>query len=192
MNLWWLLVPLSYLLGTFPTAQLVAAIAGHDPTAEGSGNPGATNVFRVAGARAGAAVLVGDVLKGLVPSLIGLALDGRPLGLAAGLAAMVGHIAPLTRPLRGGKGVATLGGTGLALYPLVSIGLLAVWAVVMRLYRTASLGSLAMITLFPIGVAVRGRPWWEVASVAAAGALVLLRHRGNIGRLIHGDERVID
>ena len=110
MNLWWLLIPISYVLGTFPTAHIVAGLVGHDPTAEGSGNPGATNVYRVAGKKAGAIVLIGDLLKGVVPSLVCLLIDGRTLALAAGMAAMIGHVAPITRKFNGGKGVATLTG----------------------------------------------------------------------------------
>ena len=192
MNPWWLLVPVSYVVGAFPTAHLIAGTAGHDPTTEGSGNPGASNVYRVAGARAGVAVLFGDILKGLVPALVGLAADGRPLGLIAGLAAMIGHIAPVTRLLRGGKGVATLGGTTMVMYPLVAATLIAIWLVIMRRFKTASLGSLVMVVLLPAGVAIRGRPWWEIALTAAAAILVILRHRQNIGRLLHGDERLID
>ncbi len=188
VNPWWLLVPLSYVLGSMPVAGVVAGTAGHDPTREGSGNPGASNVFRVAGVKAGVVVLLGDVLKGLGPSLVGLAVDGRPLGLAAGLAAMVGHIAPLGRLRRGGKGVATLGGTTLALYPLGAAALIVLWLLIVSKAKVASVASLVVVGLLPVVVAVSSRSWGEVAATAAASAIVALRHRANIERLIAGQE----
>jgi glycerol-3-phosphate acyltransferase PlsY len=186
---WWLLVAGAYLMGSAPNARAIGALAGHDPTVEGSGNPGASNVYRVAGRRAGVAVLLLDVLKGLVPSLAGMGVGGRGLSLACGVAAVVGHVFPLGRLRRGGKGVATTGGMALALYPLVFGALALIWLVVMRVARTASVGSLVLATLLPIGVAVSGRPWWEIAAVGATCLLVVLRHRANIGRLLRRQER---
>lgn len=191
MNTWWLLVPLSYLVGSFPTAQLIGRLIGTDPTSQGSGNPGASNMYRVAGRRAGAVVLVGDVLKGFVPAAVGVIADGRPLGVACALAAMIGHILPATRGFRGGKGVATLGGACWFLYPLVAIGLMATWGLTMRLFRTASVGSLVMAILLPVGVALRGRPAWEVAAMVGAALVVIVRHRSNIIRIAHKQEGVL-
>ena len=87
------------------------------PTREGSGNPGATNVLRVAGRRAGAIALVGDLLKGAVPAAVGWAVGGHGLGVACGVAAVVGHVLPATRRFRGGKGVATAAGMAVVLFP---------------------------------------------------------------------------
>lgn len=186
-----MLVPLSYLLGAFPTALLIGKLTGHDPTTEGSGNPGASNVLRVAGRRAGAAVLVGDALKGAVPALVGLAVDGRPLAVACGVAAMAGHIAPVGRIRTGGKGVATLGGAVTVLNPIVALALMSSFLVVMWRFRIPALGSLTMAALLPIGLIVRGRPWWEVGAMTAAAALVAVRHRANIARLWRRDELTI-
>jgi acyl phosphate:glycerol-3-phosphate acyltransferase len=187
----WLLVPLSYALGAFPTANLVGRLVGRDPTREGSGNPGASNVYRLAGKRAGIAVLVIDLCKGAGPAAVGLAIGGRSLGVACGLAAMAGHVLPADRRFRGGKGVATLGGACLILYPLVSLCLLAIWVAVMRASRVAALGSLAMAALLPVGVAITGRPGWEVAATAAAAIVVIVRHRSNVDRLLRGHERTM-
>ena len=193
MNLWWLLIPASYALGTFPTAHIVAGLVGHDPTAEGSGNPGATNVYRVAGAKAGVIVLLGDFLKGLTPTLVCLLIDGRLLGLAAGMAAMVGHIAPITRKFNGGKGVATLAGFSVALYPFVVLALFVIWIPLMKFFRRASLGSLVMVLLFPLGVLIMPETrWYEVVITAVASLLVTLRHHENIKRLFKGQEHAIE
>jgi glycerol-3-phosphate acyltransferase PlsY len=183
-----LLVVAAYLVGTFPTALLVARRRGHDPTTEGSGNPGATNVYRVAGRRAGVVVLLGDVAKGALPAAAGLAVGGRAWGVAAGAAAVLGHVAPLTRRLRGGKGVATAGGMSLVLWPVVSVVLLALFAVTSRISRVASIGSLAMAAGLPVGVALSGRAGWEVAAAAGLAVVVVARHHDNIRRLLGGRE----
>jgi glycerol-3-phosphate acyltransferase PlsY len=179
----------AYLLGTFPSAQLVGARLGIDPTQTGSGNPGATNVLRTAGRRAGALVFAGDALKGAVPAALGLLVDDRGLAVACWAAAVLGHVFPLTRRLRGGKGVATAGGGTLVLYPLVGVALLVVFAAVVRLSRTASLGSLAVAVALPLLVAASDRPGWEVAAAAGVSVLVVIRHAGNIRRLLHREER---
>jgi glycerol-3-phosphate acyltransferase PlsY len=191
VDFWWLLLPASYVLGSFPTARLVARTSGHDPTVEGSGNPGASNVYRVAGARAGLAVLTGDILKGFVPAAVALAAEGRTLALAVGLAAMVGHIAPFSRLGRGGKGVATLGGTTIALYPLVALACITIFGILLYRFKIPSVGSLAMLVMLPIGVAIGAWSWGEVAAVSAASVLVILRHGANIARLVRGREHVI-
>jgi glycerol-3-phosphate acyltransferase PlsY len=187
----WLLVPLSYVLGAFPTAGLVGRLVGRDPSREGSGNPGASNVYRLAGKRAGIVVLIVDVCKGALPAAIGLAVGGRPLGVACGLAAMAGHVLPVDRRFRGGKGVATLGGACLVLYPMVSLCLLVVWVAVMRASRVAALGSMAMAALLPVGVAIVGRPAWEIAAATAAAIVVIVRHRSNVERLLGGREHTM-
>lgn len=192
MNGWWLLVPLSFIVGGFPTAHLIGFFTGNDPSREGSGNPGASNMYRVAGRRAGAIVLIGDGLKGFVPAALGVAADGRPLGVACGLAAMLGHILPATRGFRGGgKGVATLGGACFFLYPLIALGALVLFALSVRLTRIAAIGSIVMAVWLPIGVAVRGRPGWEIAAAAGAALVVIVRHQTNISRIVRGEERAV-
>lgn len=184
-----LVVALGYLLGTVPTAQVVGRRIGRDPTREGSGNPGASNVYRTAGAKAGATVFAGDVLKGLVATGIGLAAGDRTLALACGAAAVVGHVAPVTRRFRGGKGVATGVGVVLVLFPLLALGVLVVWAAIARLTRKASLASIVAVVALLAAVAAVGRPAIEIIGVAAVALLILLRHASNIERLVRGDER---
>ena len=187
-----LLVPLAYLLGTFPTAVLVGRAAGHDPTAEGSGNPGASNVYRLAGARAGAVVFAGDLLKGVLPALAGLAVAGSPFATGLGTAAALGHMFPVTRGFRGGRGVATVAGLMCVLHPLVSVGQLVVWFAVARLSHRASVASLVIAVALPAALAAVGRPGWEVAAAGALCLLVIVRHAPNVRRLLTGEERRLD
>lgn len=183
------MVALGYLLGTVPTAQLVGGRIGRDPTSEGSGNPGATNVYRTGGAKAGALVFVGDLLKGMAATGVGWWAGGRELALVCGAAAVLGHVFPATRRLRGGKGVATAIGMVLVVFPLLAMGALVLWAVIVKATRKVSLASIVLAALLPVGVAVVGRPIVEVAIVVAVALLVVARHANNIERLLRGDER---
>ena len=188
MDLGWALLVPAYLLGTFPTAILVGRQAGRDPTREGSGNPGASNAFRTMGARAGALVLAGDLLKGALGAGLGLPSGNRAIAVACGLAAVLGHVLPAPRRFRGGKGVATAAGMTFVLLPVVAVVLAVVWAVTARLSGTASLASITIAVGLPVGAALAGRPPGEVLAFAACGALVVLRHRANIDRLLGGSE----
>ena len=186
----WIVVAVgAYGIGTFPTAQLVGRRFGRDPTTEGSGNPGATNVYRTAGRRAGVLVGVIDVLKGAGPAAVGCVVDGRPLATVAWVAAVSGHVLPVTRRLRGGKGVATAAGGAAVLHPVVTLALGFVFALVARATHRASLGSVGIAILLPVGVAVTGRPGWEIVAASALGALVLVRHGANVRRLLAGTEQ---
>lgn len=190
MDPWWLLVPVSYLFGTFPTAVLVGRVVGHDPTAEGSGNPGATNMYRVAGRGAAAVVLLGDLLKGVLPTLLGLLAGGRALGAAAGAAAIIGHIAPLMRRFQGGKGFATGAGVAFTMWPLVALGGLLVWLGSFKLFRRSSLSALLTVAVFPLGVWISGRDPWEIVYAAVFGLVIIGRHHENIRRLVRREESV--
>jgi len=165
----------AYLLGTFPTALLVARAGGHDVLREGSGNPGASNVARIMGWRAGLLVMAGDLAKGAIAAGVGLAVAGRPAAYVLGILAVLGHTYPVTRHFVGGKGVATAGGMLAVLQPLVVLVL-------------ASVGSLVVTVLFPVGVAFTGRAGWEIAIATAVAALIVLRHLPNLRRLVRGQE----
>ena len=181
-----LLVPVAWLLGTFPSAQLVARAHGHDILAEGSGNPGASNVHRLLGWRAGALVLLADFAKGAVAAGAGLAIGGRAGACILGVAAVVGHTYPLYR--KGGKGVAAAGGALVVLYPFVVIGLALCWVVLARVLHKASLASLLTTVFFPVAVGVLGYDRWEVGVVGGLALLVVLRHSANIRRLLRREE----
>ena len=180
------LVPLAWLLGTFPSAVLVARAHGRDITAEGSGNPGASNVSRLLGWKAGLLVLVLDFAKGAIAAGVGMAVAGRGAAFILGVAAVVGHTLPLYR--KGGKGVATAGGALVVLYPAIVVGLGIVWFVIARVLKKASLGSLVCSILFPLAVLGMGYDLWEAAAVAALAVLVIARHAGNIRRLVRRQE----
>jgi glycerol-3-phosphate acyltransferase PlsY len=181
-----LLVPVAWLLGTFPSAQLVARAHGHDILAEGSGNPGASNVHRLLGWRAGALVLLADFAKGALAAGGGYAIGGRAGACILGVAAVVGHTYPLYR--KGGKGVAAAGGALVVLYPFVVIGLGLCWFVLARVLHKASLASLLTTILFPVAVLVLGYDRWEVGVVGGIALLVVLRHSANIRRLFRREE----
>ncbi len=177
-----------YLLGCFPTAALVGRRVGHDPALEGSRNPGATNVYRVAGTRAGVAVLAGDLAKGAVAAAAGLAVGGRVEAVVVGAAAVVGHVLPAPRRFRGGKGVATAAGTVLVADPAVAAAVGGGWLLVVAISRRASLGSVVAAAGAPLAAGLAGRPAGEVGALAAVGVLVIARHRQNISRLLRGEE----
>lgn len=182
-----LVIP-AYFLGTFPSALLVARVGGRDVLREGSGNPGASNVARLMGWKAGLIVLAADFGKGAIASGVGLAVAGRGGAFALGIAAVIGHIFPVTRHFRGGKGVATAGGMLIVLYPIIVLGLAVVWFLVARVFKLASLGSLLCAVLFPILVALAGYGAVETVVITALALVVIARHASNLRRLFGGRE----
>jgi glycerol-3-phosphate acyltransferase PlsY len=183
-----LLAGAAYLAGSFPTASIVGMISGHDHSKEGSGNPGASNVYRTSGAAYGIATVVIDALKGFLPVLVTLLVVDRPWAAVAWVAVTIGHVFPLGRFRHGGKGVATGGGGSLPLFPIYGLALLIVFAVVVRLTKTASIGSLAIAVLTPVGIGFLFEHVVELYASIAVSLLVIARHRGNIARLARGRE----
>lgn len=178
----------AYAVGTFPTAIMVGRRLGFDPTTTGSGNPGASNSARIGGARAGALVLLGDAGKGAVAAGLGYVVDGRTLAWLAGAAAVAGHLWPVTRRLRGGKGVATVAGVGLVCAPLGFLVLAVVFAAVVRIAGKAAVGSILVSALIPVSQIVLGHSWFEVAIGVLLGLVIIVRHRSNIVGLVRGAE----
>jgi glycerol-3-phosphate acyltransferase PlsY len=185
---WVLLAVPSYVIGSFPTAQIVGRRFGADVTNQGSGNPGASNTFRVAGKKAGVIVFVVDICKGLVPTVAGLLVSGRPVAMVCGVAAVAGHTLPVTRRFRGGKGVATAGGLGFGLYPLHSTALIVLWFVVAKLTHKASIASLFVVVGLPVAVAVTGHRAWETICISVLGVFIVFRHKDNLKRLMAHSE----
>jgi glycerol-3-phosphate acyltransferase PlsY len=176
----WLLVVGAFFLGTFPSALLIGRIVGHNPTREGSGNPGATNMFRIAGLKAGGATLVIDVAKALVAALLGQWVGGTTLAAWCGAAAVVGHIFPPLRTSRGGKGVACFGGMTIGAWPLLAPFALVVWIGSAKLSGHSFVGALAGTPTVAIGTMIMGRPLTEVIIAWAITALIISRHHTNI------------
>jgi glycerol-3-phosphate acyltransferase PlsY len=183
-----LAVVAAYVLGTFPSAILIARANGVDIATFGSGNPGASNVTRALGWRKGAWVYGLDALKGALAAGLGLWIDGRPLAYVCGAAAILGHMFPATRHFRGGKGVATGSGVLFVLYPIIAPLSVAVWWVVSRVTGKAALGSVVAVALVPIALLVDGAPAWEFAAGAGVCALIVVKHTGNIKRMIRREE----
>lgn len=182
----------AYLFGTMPSAIVVARSKGVDITSFGSGNPGASNVGRALGMKWGALVFVLDAAKGAVPVAVALvAADGRGLAYVCGAASILGHIFPVTRSFKGGKGIATGGGVLLPLHPPVMIGAVAFWLITAKVTKKASVASIVVVPLVMVALAVLGTPAWEIAALVGLGALIEIRHLSNIKRLITGTEHAV-
>jgi glycerol-3-phosphate acyltransferase PlsY len=182
----------AYLLGSIPTSLVLARTRGIDLREWGSGNLGATNLYRATGFGLASLCLLVDVGKGFVPARFFTRLDGLEgpqLALAYGIAAVLGHVFPIWAKFRGGKGVATGGGVYLALAP-VAVGLgFAAWIVIILTLRIASLASLIVATLLPGLVYLSGHRFDFVfwASIPLL-AFVWWTHRSNLRRLLAGTE----
>ena len=182
------LLPLAYLLGCFPSAAIVTRASGRDVTREGSGNPGASNTFRLLGWKAGLIVLFLDVGKGALAAGVGLAIDGHRGAYILGVAAVLGHVFPITRKFKGGRGVATGAGVVLVVFPLVSVILAVVWIAIARGLHKASIASIVCAVLFPIVVLARGGGKLDVFVTTALAIIVVARHFTNLRRLVRGEE----
>jgi glycerol-3-phosphate acyltransferase PlsY len=185
---WLAALALGYLLGSVPWGLLLTRAAGHgDIRAIGSGNIGATNVLRTGNKGLAAATLGLDALKGAAALLIGDALWGEAAGLVAGFGAMLGHAFPVWLGFRGGKGVATGGGVLLAASWWMGLAAAVAWLAAAAATRRSSAGALAACAAAPLVALLAGRT--DLALFAAGiAALVVLRHRANIARLMAGTE----
>lgn len=181
----------SYLLGSIPTGYLLARWSGTKDVREfGSGSTGATNILRVKGWKVALPVAVFDILKGFLPVfLASRSFDDPVFSAFCGLLAVVGHCFPFSIGFRGGKGVATSLGAFAAIAWAPCLAGAGLFLIVVGLTRYVSLGSILGALAFPLVLLAAGGSA-AVAGVALAIALlVVIRHRGNIGRLIHGAER---
>jgi acyl phosphate:glycerol-3-phosphate acyltransferase len=179
-----------YLAGSIPTGYwLVRLLKREDIRKVGSGNIGATNVWRTYGARYGVPVMVLDTLKGFLPALLATIYVGHLAGVIAGGAAMLGHWRPLfLKFARGGKVVATSGGAFLGIAPLVGGIAAVVWIVVFAVCRYASVASISAAISLPVAAVVLREPWPVIAFAAFAALAVVVLHRSNINRLRAGTE----
>jgi glycerol-3-phosphate acyltransferase PlsY len=185
----------AYVIGSFPTAYLVGKANGVDLRTVGSGNLGATNVFRTLGWKWGLPVYVVDGLKGALPvwwlpAAMGLAA-GWPWGVVFGLLAILGHVRPVfLMGQGGGKGVATASGVFIALAPIPALCAMIGFVIAVAITRYVSLGSLVGAIVLPVALLLQQRAVTPLVLVSAAvGAFVFWTHRENIGRLRRGEER---
>jgi len=185
-----LIIAGGYLVGSIPFGVVVVRLLrGEDIRKQGSGNIGASNVWRTYGRWLGVPVALLDVAKGFVPALVGLKVGGELVGMLAGAAAMVGHARPIWLGFtKGGKMVATGGGVAFALAPLAAGICLLVWLATLILSRYASLASLLTAVALPIICILLGEPWPTVIFATGSCLAVIVLHRQNIGRLLHGTE----
>ncbi len=186
----------AYFIGTITTGDIVAKIKGIDLRNSGSGNIGATNVFRVLGTVYGALVLVGDSLKGIVAVLLGEYLL-RPIGgfnpaILTGVLAIVGHNWPIHSGFKGGKGIATSLGVMIGLTPYSLVVALPVWLVFLFCSGYVSLASILAAISYPISVFIfyHDDPSRQIFAIAI-GVLAIYRHHTNIKRLLRGEENRI-
>ena len=160
-----------------------------DPRTEGSNNPGATNVLRIAGKKAAFFTLLGDCLKGLVPVLIAQWLVDDHLVIAlTGLCAFLGHCFPLYFKFKGGKGVATAIAVSVAFNWIAGAITITIWLLFARVFKISSLAAIISFTVLPLVI------YWHEASLAITGVFCLMsviliwRHKANIQRLLQGEE----
>jgi glycerol-3-phosphate acyltransferase PlsY len=194
-----LLVILAYMIGSVPTAVWISRSQFNiDIRDYGSGNAGATNTFRVLGAKWGTAVMMIDMLKGLLAVKLALLLPyyvqndfaRTNFQIGLGLAAVLGHIFPVWAEFRGGKGVATLFGLVLGISPWTAMGCVGVFLLVLFLTRFVSLSSILASLAFPVFIIIIfnvDNEAYRIFAIAVA-LLVILTHQKNITRLLRGSE----
>ena len=192
---------IAYLIGSIPTGFLMAKMRGVDIRSVGSGNIGATNVFRILGKGPGTVVLLIDALKGFLPAkflpalfLHGASMDSpryQYLALIAGVFAILGHNYTCWLRFKGGKGVATTAGVLIAWVPLAFLIALGTWLVVFAISRFVSLASIAAALVLPFAVWGTDRRMFMIYIATLLSLLAIFKHRSNIQRLIAGTENRI-
>lgn len=181
----------AYLVGSISFAIIVASSRGIDIREEGSGNPGTSNVLRVLGRRLAVMVLIGDAFKGIVAAAIGAFAVDQSFGYVTLLVAVVGHSFPIWHGFRGGKSVATAIGGICYLSPPVGIALAVLWIVILLVWKTASVASLAAMLVMVPALALTGSTTQQLLWASATAVFVIVRHSGNIGRLLDSSERSV-
>jgi glycerol-3-phosphate acyltransferase PlsY len=178
----------AYLIGSVSFAVVVSRLMRlPDPRSYGSKNPGATNVLRSGSKAAAAFTLAGDAGKGWLAVVLALFFNPEAAPLA-GLAVFVGHLYPLFHRFQGGKGVSTAAGVLLGLDPWLGLATLLTWVIIAVFFRYSSLASLIAALFAPFFAWYINLSVWVVFAVAIIAVLLVWRHRGNIARLLAGEE----
>ena len=196
MNSVWVMASVAYLLGSIPFGYVIVKLQrGQDIRDQGSGNIGATNVTRVAGAGAGITTLALDLAKGYFAVWLAERWSGGNIRwmMLAAVTAIVGHMFPFWLRFRGGKGVATGMGVFLPISGLAVVGAAIVWILVVFFWRYVSLGSMAAAAALPIFIFAFYAPGFAPPTEVSLGAvlisiLVIAKHRENIKRIVSGKE----
>ena len=185
------LIAAGYVIGSLPFGYwLPRLVRGVDIRTIGSGNVGASNVWRSCGARFGIAVALLDIGKGVAAGLLGRLVGDELIGVLAGTAALAGHYRPLFLGFaRGGKVVATTGGVAFAVAPLVSLCGSAVWIAVFLVTRYASVASICAGCSLPLFALLFDASWPVLGFTIGAAVAITALHYGNVRRLLHGEER---
>ncbi len=185
---------LAYIIGALPTGYwLVKAWKGIDLRKTGSGNVGATNVYRVLGFWPAFAVAMLDILKGYLPVLYAtLFLHSEVFTVLTGLMAIIGHSRSVFLDFKGGKSAATGVGVIYGLAPLAALIMTLAWVTILIFSRYVSLASIVAAVLAPILMYVFNKPWPYILFALVAGIYVIWRHRENIERLLEGTERKVE
>lgn len=185
-----LVVIIAYLIGSIPFSFLLARRRGVDLRRAGSGNVGASNVLRTSGPALAVPALALDGLKGALAVLLAQGMtSSQAAPVAAGLASMLGHIYPVWLRFHGGKGVATAAGAFAVLAPVALAIAFMVFVVAVATTRIISVGSVSAALTLAIAAVVTGSPRLVMGGAVIAASIVVLRHRGNLARLIAGTER---
>ena len=179
----------AYFIGNISPSTIMARRQGIDIKKEGSGNAGTTNALRVMGKKAGAITCVIDILKGVVAGLIGMLIAGTPGAALCGLCVFLGHVWPILYRFQGGKGVATAFGGALAANPLVALIAIAIVAIFVFTTKRMSVGSIIGAACFPVICAFLEPGYFVTALIIAI--IIIIKHRANIVRLIHGEEPIM-
>jgi glycerol-3-phosphate acyltransferase PlsY len=180
----------AYLLGSLSSAIILSKIMGFpDPRDEGSNNPGATNVLRIAGKKAAFLTLVGDCLKGLIPVLIALTIsEDRLLIALAGFSAFIGHCYPLFFRFKGGKGVATAIAVSVGFNWLAGLIIIGIWLLFAKVFKISSLAAIIAFTALPLLIFWQENSLYITLTFIAMSVILIWRHKANIQRLVQGVE----
>ena len=185
----------SYLIGSIVTSDIVTLFKKEDLRNQGSGNVGATNTFRVMGSAYGIIVLLGDVLKGVIAVLLGKWLNPFPnfnIAVIAAILVIMGHNWPIFSKFKGGKGIATSLGVLTALTPYSLFIIIPTWLAVFFISGYVSLASIIVAFAYPIAVFIfYSKDVFLLVFAIIIAILAIYRHKGNLGRLLHGQEHRI-
>ncbi len=182
----------AYLIGSIPFGYLISKVLNIDIRKFGSGNIGATNVFRTLGPVPGTIVFVLDLLKGTLPVYLAIQLGLNPwLIILAGIAAVIGHTYPVYLKFKGGRGAATGLGILLGIAPDIFVGAVAIAALIIYISRYVSLASIITPIIVTIALLAFGRPLPYSLAAGLISIIIIARHIPNIKRLLSGTERKI-